>query len=254
MRPGWDQAHNTVAATIGPTPNSSSRSGRQPRMMAIMAFCSSRASFNIVCARRAKVRSATTVVVVSTSHDEWTRRFAAVFSIAASFWPRNLTRMGSGAAMTRLKTCCWASVEALIAERRAAKSTDSAWRSPPLRRVPTRGRAIASRAARIASSGSDFAPLRRPRDLQDLHVLATLAQTTWTVIVQGAQGLRDRELLEIALHSSAETSRQLTWLNTRMKVAAPKPSSSRREGATGFRLGRGITPHASILSRSRTTH
>jgi hypothetical protein len=60
------------------------------------------------------------------------------------------------------------------------------------------------------------------RDLQDLHVLATLVQTTWTVIAQGAQGLRDRELLEIARASNAETSRQLTWLNTRMKVAAPQ--------------------------------
>jgi hypothetical protein len=60
------------------------------------------------------------------------------------------------------------------------------------------------------------------RDLQDLHVLATLVQTTWTVIAQGAQGLRDRELLEIATSSNAETSRQLTWLNTRMKQAAPQ--------------------------------
>ena len=53
-------------------------------------------------------------------------------------------------------------MEALIAERRAVSSTDRAWRSAPLRGVPSRGRAIASRAARIASSGSDFAPLRRP--------------------------------------------------------------------------------------------
>lgn len=60
------------------------------------------------------------------------------------------------------------------------------------------------------------------RDLQDLHVLATMVQTTWTVIAQGAQGLRDRELLEIAQHCNAETSRQLTWLNTRMKQAAPQ--------------------------------
>lgn len=60
------------------------------------------------------------------------------------------------------------------------------------------------------------------RDLQDLHVLATLVQTTWTVIAQGAQGLRDRELLETATTANAETSRQLTWLNTRMKVAAPQ--------------------------------
>jgi hypothetical protein len=60
------------------------------------------------------------------------------------------------------------------------------------------------------------------RDLQDLHLLATLVQTTWTVIIQGAQGLRDRELLEIANAANAETSRQLTWLNTQMKQAAPQ--------------------------------
>jgi hypothetical protein len=60
------------------------------------------------------------------------------------------------------------------------------------------------------------------RDLQDLHVLATLVQTTWTVIAQGAQGLRDRELLDTATNANEETSRQLTWLNTRMKMAAPQ--------------------------------
>ena len=60
------------------------------------------------------------------------------------------------------------------------------------------------------------------RDLQDLHVLGTLVQTTWTVLVQGAQGLHDRELLAVAQASNAETSRQLSWLNTRMKAAAPQ--------------------------------
>src|SRR4051795_10503345 len=93
--------------------------------------------------------------------------------------------MGSGAAITRLKTCSWASVEALIAERRAANSTDSAWRSPPARGVPNRGRAIASRAARIASSGSDFAPLRRAArfgrsnsmTISDLQQVPTQAST-----------------------------------------------------------------------------
>jgi hypothetical protein len=60
------------------------------------------------------------------------------------------------------------------------------------------------------------------RDLQDLHLLASLVQSTWTVIAQGAQGLRDRELLEVAEDSNAETSRQLSWLNTRMKAAAPQ--------------------------------
>jgi hypothetical protein len=60
------------------------------------------------------------------------------------------------------------------------------------------------------------------RDLQDLHLLATLVHTTWTVIAQGAQGLRDRELLEISTSCSAETTRQLTWLVTRMKQTAPQ--------------------------------
>ncbi|WP_028639113.1 hypothetical protein [Nocardioides sp. URHA0032] len=60
------------------------------------------------------------------------------------------------------------------------------------------------------------------RDLQDLHLLATLVHTTWTVIAQGAQGLRDEELLEIARHCDAETSRQISWFETRLKVAAPQ--------------------------------
>lgn len=60
------------------------------------------------------------------------------------------------------------------------------------------------------------------RDLQDLHVLASLVQTTWTVIAQGAQGLRDRDLLDVAHRANDQTSRQLTWLNTRMKTAAPQ--------------------------------
>ena len=60
------------------------------------------------------------------------------------------------------------------------------------------------------------------RDLQDLHALGSLVQTTWTVIAQGAQGLRDVLLLEVAQDANAETSRQLSWLNTRMKTAAPQ--------------------------------
>jgi hypothetical protein len=60
------------------------------------------------------------------------------------------------------------------------------------------------------------------RDLQELHVLATMVQTTWTVVIQAAQGLRDRELQEIASACTQETARQLTWFNTRLKVAAPQ--------------------------------
>jgi hypothetical protein len=60
------------------------------------------------------------------------------------------------------------------------------------------------------------------RDLQDLYVLATFIQTTWTVLTQGAQGLRDQQLLKVATSANADTARQLAWLNTRMKAAAPQ--------------------------------
>ena len=65
-------------------------------------------------------------------------------------------------------------------------------------------------------------PVGLLRDLQDLHVLGTLVQTTWTVVRQAAQGLRDRDLIEVCEQASAETSRQLSWLNTRIKEAAPQ--------------------------------
>jgi len=60
------------------------------------------------------------------------------------------------------------------------------------------------------------------RDLQDLHLLATLVQTSWTVLAQAAQGLRDQELLQVATSANTDTSRQLTWLVTRMRTAAPQ--------------------------------
>jgi hypothetical protein len=65
-------------------------------------------------------------------------------------------------------------------------------------------------------------PVGLLRDLQDLHSLANLVLTSWTVIQQAAQGLRDEELVEVATDSSGETSRQLAWLLTRMKSVAPQ--------------------------------
>jgi hypothetical protein len=65
-------------------------------------------------------------------------------------------------------------------------------------------------------------PVGLLRDLQDLHMLASLVQSTWTVIGQGAQGLRDDELLSISEDAAADTARQIAWFTTRMKVAAPQ--------------------------------
>jgi hypothetical protein len=65
-------------------------------------------------------------------------------------------------------------------------------------------------------------PVGLLRDLQDLYMLASLVQTTWTVVYQASQGLRDSELMQAAETANKSTSRQIAWLNTRMKVAAPQ--------------------------------
>ena len=63
----------------------------------------------------------------------------------------------------------------------------------------------------------------RGRRSSGVHLLEEgVVQTTWTVIAQGAQGLRDTDLLEVAQRANDQTSRQLTWLTTRMKQAAPQ--------------------------------
>jgi hypothetical protein len=65
-------------------------------------------------------------------------------------------------------------------------------------------------------------PIGLLRDLQDLYLLASLTQTTWTVVYQASQGVRDKELMQAAEKANSTTSRQLAWLNTQLKVTAPQ--------------------------------
>lgn len=65
-------------------------------------------------------------------------------------------------------------------------------------------------------------PVGLLRDLQDLYLLASLVDITWTMIKQAASALRDEELLAVVAECDSETSTQLTWLQTRMKQAAPQ--------------------------------
>lgn len=60
------------------------------------------------------------------------------------------------------------------------------------------------------------------RDLQDLYLLASAVDISWTMIRQAAQGVRDRELLEAVGTCDGETAMQLKWLRTRMKQSAPQ--------------------------------
>jgi len=65
-------------------------------------------------------------------------------------------------------------------------------------------------------------PLGMLRDLQDLYLLASLTDITWTAIKQAGQALRDKELLDVVSQCEEETSVQLRWISTRMKHAAPQ--------------------------------
>ena len=59
------------------------------------------------------------------------------------------------------------------------------------------------------------------RDLQDLYMMAHFCQITWMMIGQAAQGARNEELFTLAVSCESEITRQIKWLNTRMKSAAP---------------------------------
>jgi hypothetical protein len=60
------------------------------------------------------------------------------------------------------------------------------------------------------------------RDLHDLYLMATEVDISWTVLRQGAQGARDKALLDLVTACDAETAVHLQWLRTRMKQAAPQ--------------------------------
>jgi hypothetical protein len=60
------------------------------------------------------------------------------------------------------------------------------------------------------------------RDLSDLLLLATAAKSYWTILLSGATALHDKELEAICTRCSARTARQIEWVETRIKHAAPQ--------------------------------
>ncbi len=65
-------------------------------------------------------------------------------------------------------------------------------------------------------------PLALLRDLQDVHLLASFVDMTWTLVGQAAAALRDEDLQQVIAAREAETQVQVAWLTTRMKQAAPQ--------------------------------
>lgn len=60
------------------------------------------------------------------------------------------------------------------------------------------------------------------RDLHDLYLLTTEAYLGWTILLQTAQALRDQEFIAACTKLGGETEGQRSWLQTRIKQAAPQ--------------------------------
>jgi len=59
------------------------------------------------------------------------------------------------------------------------------------------------------------------RDLQNLFVQATEIQVVMTTVMQTAQALRDKELLDTCHHLQGQNKRQLAWFDTEIKHRSP---------------------------------
>jgi hypothetical protein len=78
------------------------------------------------------------------------------------------------------------------------------------------------RLHRTLFDGTRTGPLALLRDLHDLYLMACECDISWTVVTQGAQGARDKDLLQAANECQPQTGVQMAWLRSRMKQAAPQ--------------------------------
>lgn len=60
------------------------------------------------------------------------------------------------------------------------------------------------------------------RDLRHLHLLYCEASIDWVILGQGAQAIRDKELLDVISQCHPQTLRGMKWTVTRIKTAAPQ--------------------------------
>jgi ferredoxin-nitrate reductase len=60
------------------------------------------------------------------------------------------------------------------------------------------------------------------RDLHDLWLLVNESMMSLMVLEQAARARRDRELFDTLEHMQDRNQRQLAWLKTRIKQAAPQ--------------------------------
>jgi hypothetical protein len=79
-----------------------------------------------------------------------------------------------------------------------------------------------ARVRRSLFHGARTGPYGLLRDLQDLLLLTHQARTAWTDLMQAAKEMKESDMVETAQECAGETDRQIDWLCTQIKVAAPQ--------------------------------
>jgi len=85
------------------------------------------------------------------------------------------------------------------------------------------GKTVSERAETLRSAlfnGTRVGSLGLMMDLKDTALLVHEQELTWTALEEAAQELRDTELLSIVRECKEETTRQQTWLKSRLKEMA----------------------------------
>src|SRR5215217_7845019 len=94
--------------------------------------------------------------------------------------------------------------------------------------APFQERYPISGASETGEYGSEMVG-RRPesgllllRDLRKLYALASEVSIDWVILGQGAQAVKDRELLQATKECHPDTLRTLKWANTMIKNVSPQ--------------------------------
>ena len=82
--------------------------------------------------------------------------------------------------------------------------------------------------ARVVEKGAELTG-RRPepallllRDLREVYLAASEASIDWVMLAQGAQAVKDTDLLDAVGACHAETLRTMKWATYRLKTASPQ--------------------------------
>jgi hypothetical protein len=93
--------------------------------------------------------------------------------------------------------------------------------------LPGRGPGAALRVKLSDLTGRLAAPgLLLLADLRRLHRKAAGVSLDWELVAQGAQAVKDTDLLELAQTCHPQTLRQLTWTNAMLKTLSPQVLAS----------------------------